>query len=49
MRLTWLLYAMPFLALGGGILIAWVSRRNRVPPPPPLNAADQARLDELLR
>jgi cytochrome c-type biogenesis protein CcmH len=49
MRLTWLLYAMPFLALAGGILIAWVSRRSRVAPPPPLNAADQARLDELLR
>jgi len=49
MPLTWALYAMPFLALFGGILIAWASRRNRVPAPPPLSEADRARLDELLR
>jgi hypothetical protein len=35
------------LALGG--LIAWWSRRSRIAAPAPLTAADEARLDELLR
>ncbi len=49
MPLTWLLYAMPFLALALGGLIAWWSRRSRIAAPAPLTAADEARLDELLR
>jgi cytochrome c-type biogenesis protein CcmH len=48
MRLTWLLYASPFLALALGILFAAISRRQAAPPPP-LTPADQARLDELLQ
>ncbi len=48
MRLTWLLYASPFLALGFGGLAAWLARRSRVAPPAPLNSAESARLDELL-
>ncbi len=47
MRLTWLLYASPFLALAAGILFAAASRR-RAAEPAPLTEADQARLDELL-
>jgi cytochrome c-type biogenesis protein CcmH len=49
MRLTWLLYAMPFLALATGFVIFLAARRSKIPPPVPLSAADQARLDELLR
>ncbi len=46
--LTWLLYAMPFLAVAGGIGAAWASRRNRAPPPP-LSDAEAARLKKLLQ
>ncbi len=49
MRLTWLLYASPFLALILGFAVFWLSRWNRTPPPAPLTDADRARLDELLR
>ncbi len=49
MPLTWLLYASPPLALVIGLLIFWVARRIRVPPPAPLSEADVKRLDELLR
>jgi cytochrome c-type biogenesis protein CcmH len=49
MRLTWLLYASPFLALGVGFALFWLGRRFRVEPAAPLGAAEQARLDELLR
>jgi len=45
--LTWLLYAMPFLGLGLGALLFWLSRRDSAPPPPPLTEADAARLQEL--
>jgi cytochrome c-type biogenesis protein CcmH len=48
MRLTWLLYASPFLALGVGFALFWLGRRFRVAPAAPLSAADKARLDELL-
>ena len=49
MPLTWLLYAMPILALVLGFLVAWLARRNRISAPAPLNEADRARLDELLK
>jgi cytochrome c-type biogenesis protein CcmH len=49
MPLTWLLYFTPPLALIIGLLIFWVARRIRVPPPDPLSEADAKRLDELLR
>src|ERR1700761_5942672 len=49
MPLTWLLYFSPFLALVIGLLVFWVARRIRVPPPAPLSEADVKRLDELLR
>jgi cytochrome c-type biogenesis protein CcmH len=49
MPLTWLLYFTPPLALIIGLLIFWVARRIRVPPPDPLSEADVKRLDELLR
>jgi cytochrome c-type biogenesis protein CcmH len=49
MPLTWLLYFSPPLALVIGLLIFWVARRTRVPPPAPLSDADVKRLDELLR
>ena len=46
--LTWLLYASPFLALALGVLAAWVARRSRPPPPAPLSAAEQERLQKLM-
>jgi cytochrome c-type biogenesis protein CcmH len=49
MRLTYLLYASPFLALAFGFVIFWLGRHWRSPPPEPLSPADEARLDELLR
>jgi cytochrome c-type biogenesis protein CcmH len=49
MPLTWLLYLSPPLALMIGLLIFWMARRVRVPPPAPLSEADVKRLDELLR
>jgi len=49
MRLTWLLYASPFLALAAGFALFWLGRRFRAEPAPPLSPADRARLDELLR
>jgi cytochrome c-type biogenesis protein CcmH len=45
--LTWLLYAMPVLALLGGLTTFWFTRRNAAPPP--LDDAERARLDELLK
>ncbi|MDE2240028.1 MAG: cytochrome c-type biogenesis protein CcmH, partial [Rhodospirillales bacterium] len=47
--LTWLLYASPFLALGAGGFMFWFGRRGRAGPAVPLSAAEQARLDELLK
>ncbi|MGE4481669.1 cytochrome c-type biogenesis protein [Acidocella sp.] len=47
--LTWLLYASPFVALIVGFLVFWMSRRGRGQPVAPLNEAEQARLDELLK
>jgi cytochrome c-type biogenesis protein CcmH len=49
MPLTWLLYFSPPLALMIGLLVFWMARRIRVPPPAPLSEADVKRLDELLR
>jgi len=46
--LTWLLYAMPFLALTSGGFMAWASRRHRAPPPP-LSEAEATRLKKLLQ
>ncbi len=46
--LTWLLYASPFLALGVGILCAWLARRVRTAAPAPLTDAEQERLRKLL-
>ncbi len=46
--LTLLLYAMPFLALALGVLTFWLTRRNRVPPPPPLDEGERERLKSLL-
>ena len=46
--LTWLLYAMPALALAAGFLLFWIGRR-RASAPAPLDAAEEARLKELLR
>ncbi|MDE2458582.1 MAG: cytochrome c-type biogenesis protein CcmH [Rhodospirillales bacterium] len=47
--LTWLLYASPILALVGGFLAFWLGRKTRAKPAAPLNPAEQARLDELLK
>ena len=47
--LTWLLYASPFIALAFGFLAFWLGRRSRAKPAAPLNQAEQARLDELLK
>jgi cytochrome c-type biogenesis protein CcmH len=49
MRLTWLLYASPVIALLIGFLAAWAARKNRVAPPAALTAAERGRLDEILR
>jgi cytochrome c-type biogenesis protein CcmH len=48
-RLTYLLYASPFLALAFGFIVLWLGRRLTVPHPAPLSPDDRARLDELLR
>ena len=45
--LTWLLYAMPVLALFLGAVAFWAARRGAAPPVP-LTDAERARLDELL-
>ncbi|MBB5372405.1 cytochrome c-type biogenesis protein [Acidocella aromatica] len=45
--LTWLLYAMPVLALLLGGAAFFLARRNAAPPAP-LTEAERARLDELL-
>jgi cytochrome c-type biogenesis protein CcmH len=45
--LTWLLYAMPALALALGGAAFFLARRA-APPPAPLSQAERARLDELL-
>ncbi|MGO9817397.1 MAG: cytochrome c-type biogenesis protein CcmH [Acidocella sp.] len=45
--LTWLLYAMPVLALLLGAVAFWAARRGAAPPVP-LTDAERARLDELL-
>ncbi|MDE1906468.1 MAG: cytochrome c-type biogenesis protein CcmH [Rhodospirillales bacterium] len=47
--LTWLLYASPALALAAGFLAFWLGRRARANALAPLSAAEQARLDELLK
>ena len=47
--LTWLLYASPFIALLAGFLAFWLGRRGRAIPATPMNPAEQARLDELLK
>jgi cytochrome c-type biogenesis protein CcmH len=47
-RLTYLLYASPFLALIIGFFIAWIARKNRIEPPTPLSDAEDARLKKLL-
>lgn len=47
--LTWLLYAMPALALAGGLAAVWLGRRRKNTPPAPLDAAEAARLKDLLR
>ncbi|MBU6448111.1 MAG: cytochrome c-type biogenesis protein CcmH [Rhodospirillales bacterium] len=47
--LTWLLYASPALALTAGFLAFWLGRHNHVKPVAPLNPAEQARLNELLK
>jgi cytochrome c-type biogenesis protein CcmH len=46
--LTWLLYAMPALALAVGLAAFWFGRR-RNGAPAPLNEAEAARLEDLLR
>jgi cytochrome c-type biogenesis protein CcmH len=46
--LTWLLYASPFLALGFGVVCAWLARRVRTPAPAPLTDAEQERLRKIL-
>ena len=47
--LTWLLYASPALALLAGFLAFWLGRRGHAKPAAPLNPAEQARLNELLK
>ncbi len=46
--LTWLLYASPFIALALGFGAAWIARFSRPPPPAPLSAAEQERLQKLM-
>jgi cytochrome c-type biogenesis protein CcmH len=46
--LTWLLYAMPGLALLAGLAAFWFGRR-KTGTAAPLNAAEAARLEDLLR
>jgi cytochrome c-type biogenesis protein CcmH len=46
--LTWLLYAMPGLALAAGLAAFWFGRRKSGAPAP-LDAAEAARLEDLLR
>lgn len=46
--LTYLLYAMPFLALLLGFVAFWFGRRGNATPAP-LDAAEKHRLEELLR
>jgi cytochrome c-type biogenesis protein CcmH len=45
--LTWLLYAMPVLALLAGALSIWIARRTQTKPPAPLSEAERERLREL--
>ena len=46
--LTWLLWGSPVLALLVGAAAVWFSRRTRAVPEPPLSAAEQLRLKDLL-
>ncbi len=46
--LTWLLYASPFIALALGFGATWIARLSRPPPPAPLTAAEQERLQKLM-
>jgi cytochrome c-type biogenesis protein CcmH len=46
--LTWLLYAMPALALAVGLAAFWFGRRRNIAPAP-LNEEEAARLKDLLR
>ena len=48
MRLTWLLYASPFLALAVAGLGTWLARRRHVETPAPLSEAERDRLRKLL-
>lgn len=48
-KLTFLLYASPFLALLGGGWLFYLNRRQRKQKLNPLGKAEQARLDELLK
>jgi len=45
--LTYLLYASPFLALALGVLALYLTRKSAPLPPPPLSAAERARLESL--
>jgi cytochrome c-type biogenesis protein CcmH len=47
-RLTFLLWAMPLLALAGGGIAAWLGGRARRPPAAPLSDAERRRLADLL-
>jgi cytochrome c-type biogenesis protein CcmH len=49
MRLTWALYASPFIGLLLGFFGFWLMRRAKVEAPAPLSDADARRLDELLK
>lgn len=46
---TVLLWLLPAFVLVGGLAAVLLARRSRAPVPPPLDAAEQARLDALLK
>jgi cytochrome c-type biogenesis protein CcmH len=47
--LTYLLYAMPLLAVAFGLFTFWLTRQLHVPPPKPLDDAERDRLKSLLK
>jgi cytochrome c-type biogenesis protein CcmH len=47
--LTWLLWASPALALGGGVLFVAFAARQKRPAPAPLSPAEQRKLKDLLK
>ncbi|MDD2794739.1 cytochrome c-type biogenesis protein [Acidocella sp.] len=49
MRLTWALYASPFIGIILGFFGYWLMRRTKAEAPAPLTDADTRRLDELLK